>query len=127
MKKYKFYFFDHLFYMGETYHENKWGEKSWRMTGCGILIWYWDLILYPFLSIGLENIENSDTAIAIIFAWAMFPVIFCFSRYREARKHALMNYYEGKKHIGMIKLLLVPLVLFMLEYWLFEELGLIGN
>ena len=26
----------------------------------------------------------------------MFPVFFCFFRYRKARKYALMNYYEGK-------------------------------
>ena len=95
-KKYKFYFFDYLYYMGEVYHENKWGESSWRMSGFSALIWYWGLILYPFLSIGLGYIENSDTELAIMCGWGMFPVFFCFFRYRKARKYALMNYYEGK-------------------------------
>ena len=95
-KKYKFYFFDYLYYMGEVYHENKWGESSWRMSGFSVLIWYWGLILYPFLSIGLGYIENSDTELAIMCGWGMFPVFFCFFRYRKARKYALMNYYEGK-------------------------------
>ena len=126
-KKYKFYFFDYLYYMGEVYHENKWGESSWRMSGFSVLIWYWGLILYPFLSIGLGYIENSDTELAIMCGWGMFPVFFCFFRYRKARKYALMNYYEGKKRIGIIKLLFTPLVLFILEQWLFEKLGLTGN
>lgn len=78
-KKYKFYFFDYLYYMGEIYHENKWGESSWRMSGFSVLIWYWGLILYPFLSIGLGYIENSDTELAIMCGWGMFPVFFCFS------------------------------------------------
>ena len=96
-KKYKFYFFDYLYYMGGgIYHENKWGESSWRMSGFSALIWYWGLILYPFLSIGLGYIENSDTELAIMCGWGMFPVFFCFFRYRKARKYALMNYYEGK-------------------------------
>ena len=75
-KKYKFYFFDYLYYMGEVYHENKWGESSWRMSGFSVLIWYWGLILYPFLSIGLGYIENSDTELAIMCGWGMFPVSF---------------------------------------------------
>ena len=88
---------------------------------------YLGLILYPFLSIGLGYIENSDTELAIMCGWGMFPVFFCFFRYRKARKYALMNYYEGKKRIGIIKLLFTPLVLFILEQWLFEKLGLTGN
>ena len=66
------------------------------MSGFSVLIWYWGLILYPFLSIGLGYIENSDTELAIMCGWGMFPVFFCFFRYRKARKYALMNYYEGK-------------------------------
>ena len=126
-KKYRFYFFDYLYYMGEIYHENKWGEKSWRISGFGMLMWYWGLILYPFLSIGLGYIENSDTELAIMCGWGMFPVFFCFFRYRKARKYALMNYYEGKKRIGMAKLLFTPLALLILETWLFEKLGWAGN
>lgn len=126
-KKYKFYFFDYLYYMGEIYHENKWGESSWRMSGFGVLIWYWGLILFPFLSIGLGYIENINIEFVIMCSWGMFPVFFCFFRYRKARKYALMNYYDGKKRIGIIKLLFTPLVLFILEQWLFEKLGLTGN
>ena len=73
MKKYKFYFFDYLYYMGEIYHENKWGESNWRMSGFGVLIWYWGLILYPFLTILFEYIENSEAKRAIIYGWGMFP------------------------------------------------------
>ena len=126
-KKYKFYFFDYLYYMGEIYHENRWGEKSWRMSGPGVLIWYWWLILYPFLSIGLRYIENTDIELAILCVWGMFPILFCFLRYHKTRKYALMNHYDGKKRIGVIKLLFTPLVLFILEQWLFERLGLTGN
>ena len=82
-KKYKFYFFDYLYYMGEIYHENRWGEKSWRMSGPGVLIWYWWLILYPFLSIGLRYIENTDIELAILCVWGMFPILFCFLRYHN--------------------------------------------
>lgn len=82
-KKYKFYFFDYLYYMGEIYHENRWGEKSWRMSGPGVLIWYWWLILYPFLSIGLRYIENTDIELAILCVWGMFPILFCFLRYQR--------------------------------------------
>ena len=126
-KKDKFYFFDYLYYMGEIYHENKWGESSWRMSGFSVLIWDWGLILYTFISIGLDYIENRDTELAIMFGWGMVPVFFCFYRYRKARKGALMNYYEGTKRIGIIKLLFTPLVLFTLEQWRFVKLGLTGN
>lgn len=94
MKKYKFYFFDYLYYMGEIYHENKWGESNWRMSGFGVLIWYWGLILYPFLTILFEYIENSEAKRAIIYGWGMFPIVFCLLRYRKARCDALMKHYS---------------------------------
>ena len=123
MKKYKFYFFDYLYYMGEINHENKWGESNRRMSGFGVLIWYWGLILYPFLTILFEYIENSEAKRAIIYGWGMFPIVFCLLRYRKARCDALMKHYDGKKHIGIIKLLFTPLALFVLEQWLFGKLG----
>ena len=93
IKKYKFYFFDYFYYMGEIYHENKWGESSWRISGFGVLIWYWGLILYPFLTILFEYIENSEAKRAIIYGWGMFPIVFCLLRYRKARCDALMKHY----------------------------------
>lgn len=126
-RKYKFYFFDYLYYMGEIYHENRWGEKSWRMSGPGVLIWYWWLILYPFLSNGLGYIENTDIELAIFCVCGIFPILFCFLRYHKARKNALMNYYDGKKRIGIMKLLFTPLALFILEQCLLKKLGLSSN
>ena len=92
MKKYKFYFFDYLYYMGE-------------------------------ITILFEYIENSEAKRAIIYGWGMFPIVFCLLRYRKARCDALMKHYDGKKHIGIIKLLFTPLALFVLEQWLFGKLG----
>ena len=112
-----------LLFKGEIYHENKWGESNWRMSGFGVLIWYWGLILYPFLTILFEYIENSEAKRAIIYGWGMFPIVFCLLRYRKARCDALMKHYDGKKHIGIIKLLFTPLALFVLEQWLFGKLG----
>jgi len=89
----------------------------------GVLIWYWGLILYPFLTILFEYIENSEAKRAIIYGWGMFPIVFCLLRYRKARCDALMKHYDGKKHIGIIKLLFTPLALFVLEQWLFGKLG----
>lgn len=126
-KKYRFYFFDYLYYMGEIYHENRWGEKSWRMSGFGVLMWYWGLILYPFLSVLSGYIEDGGVERAVLYGWGLFPAVFCLLRYRKARRAALMSHYDGKKRIGMIKLLFTPLVLFVLEIWLFGWLGWTGG
>ena len=74
MKKYKFYFFDYLYYMGEICHENKWGESSWRISGFGVLIWYWGSLskVLRFLSdegVFIEymySFANGNTANVII-------------------------------------------------------------
>lgn len=121
-KKYRFYFFDYLYYMGEVYHENRWGEKSWRMSGFGVLMWYWGLILYPFLS-ALSGRMDGGVERAVLYGWGLFPAVFCLLRYRKARRAALMNHYDGKKRIGMAKLLFLPLALFVLELWLFGRSG----
>ena len=116
LKKYKFYFFDYLYYIGEK-------TGGYRMSGCYLLCWYWGLILFPFLQILFGAIENSDTERVIFLGWALFPFVFCFFRYRGARKSALMIYYEGKKHVSAGKLMFVAVALFMLEQWLFGALG----
>ena len=51
-KKYRFYFFDYMYYCGE-----KWGEKSFRISGMIVFFSYWSFCFVLPLSLYLSSIS----------------------------------------------------------------------
>lgn len=118
--KYRYYFFDYLYYKGE-----KWSEKAWRSSGMMMLAWYWWLnvaipaaFIMP-LSWG-KSLKNYLGLVLIV-----LPIVFCIIRYRKGRKIAIMFHYKHLKNSGftIALLILLSVVIFIIEMWILEKGG----
>lgn len=122
-KKYRFYFFDYLYYKGE-----RWSEKTYRCSGSFMIWWFWWLdVLIPaivLLPSGLTDSEHYSVGAALF----CFPFVFTLIRYRKGRKAAIMSHYRrNSKNSGFTMFLLVVLsfVLCGIEMWVLGKMELV--
>ena len=122
-KKYRYYFFDYLYFKGEQ--ANKMG---YRCSGTLMFSLYWWFIIgLPCIMLfnnDLPHIWYLSCSLGMLF----FPFLFCLIRYRKDRTSALVNHYHhSSKNKSMIFLLmLLPMVLCGFELWLLAKLGWIA-
>ena len=93
-KKYRFYFFDYMYYCGE-----KWGEKSFRISGMIVFFSYWSFCFVLPLSLYLSSISvlsHTDGwhTVGVMAFGIIPPVLFCILRYWSGRRSALMRHYR---------------------------------
>ncbi len=96
--KYRYYFFDYLYFKGE-----QWSKKAFRCSGAFILLEYWIMIV-AFPAFGFTSVTHH-----------------C---YRKDRKKAIINHYRHSKSSGvtMTFIIILPFILFFFELWLFDKL-----
>ena len=118
-KKYKYYFFDYLYFKGE--------EKNGRMSGSAVLFWYyWWIVVLPGYILLINNVSWSCLDLGYLGVMFLFIYVFIHARYKKERVSALANHYRRSKPVGAVQaisLFLLPWVLFFLETWLFDEWG----
>ena len=84
--KYRYYFFDYLYFKGE-----QWSKKAFRCSGAFILLEYWIMIV-AFPAFGFTSVTHHFGDNAVIFYQVLIlllPYIFIFFRYRKDRKKLL--------------------------------------
>ena len=119
--KYRYYFFDYLYFKGE-----QWSTKAFRCSGTFILLEYWIMIV-AFPAFGFTSVTHHFGDNAVIFYQVLIlllPYIFIFFRYRKDRKKAIINHYRHSKSSGvtMTFIIILPFILFFFELWLFDKL-----
>ena len=125
-KKYRFYFFDYMYYCGE-----KWGEKSFRISGMIVFFSYWSFCFVLPLSLYLSSISvlshTDGWHIVGVMAFGIIPpVLFCILRYRSGRRSALMRHYlQSICHKGIPVWLICSawFPLLIVEFWVIKEMG----
>ena len=125
-KKYRFYFFDYMYYCGE-----KWGEKSFRISGMIVFFSYWSFCFVLPLSLYLSSISvlshTDGWHIVGVMAFGIIPpVLFCILRYRSGRRSALMRHYrQSIWHKGIPVWLICSawFPLLIVEFWVIKEMG----
>lgn len=120
-KKYRFYFFDYLYYKGE-----RWSEKTLRCSGSFMIwwFWWWDVALASSFLIPLT--WDNSIRYSLYAALFAFPLVFTPIRYRKGRRSAIMKHYRSKNSGGTMFLLFVlSFVLFFLEMWMLEKWGFV--
>ena len=118
--KYRYYFFDYLYFKGE-----QWSKKAFRCSGAFILLEYWIMIV-AFPAFGFTSVTHhfGDNAVIFYQVILLLPYIFIFFRYRKDRKRAIINHYRHSKSSGvtMTFIIILPFILFFFELWLFDKL-----
>ena len=125
-KKYRFYFFEYMYYCGE-----KWGEKSFRISGMIVFFSYWSFCFVLPLSLYLSSISvlshTDGWHIVGVMAFGIIPpVLFCILRYRSGRRSALMRHYrQSIWHKGIPVWLICSawFPLLIVEFWVIKEMG----
>ena len=94
--KYRYYFFDYLYFKGE-----QWSKKAFRCSGAFILLEYWIMIV-AFPAFGFTSVTH----------------------HFGDRKKAIINHYRHSKSSGvtMTFIIILPFILFFFELWLFDKL-----
>lgn len=91
-KKYRYYFFDYMYYCGE-----KWREKGARTSGSLVLFLYWAFcVMLPLGCYGIPILPLTDNEHAtVIMAFSIIiPFAFCLLRYRNDRRTSIMIRYR---------------------------------
>ena len=125
-KKYRFYFFDYMYYCGE-----KWGEKSFRISGMIVFFSYWSFCFVLPLSLYLSSISvlshTDGRHIVGVMAFGIIPpVLFCILRYWSGRRSALMRHYrQSIWHKGIPVWLICSawFPLLIVVFWVIKEMG----
>lgn len=92
--KYRYYFFDYLYFKGE-----QWSKKAFRCSGAFILLEYWIMIV-AFPAFGFTSVTHHFGDNAVIFYQVLIlllPYIFIFFRYRKDRKKLLSIITDTRK------------------------------
>ena len=119
-KKYRYYFFDYLYFKGEQ--ANKMG---YRCSGTLMFsLYWWFIIVIPCIPLFDRNLPHTWYLLCGL-GMLLFPFLFCLIRYRKDRTSALVNHYRhSSKNKSMIFLLmLLPVALCGFELWLLAKLG----
>lgn len=124
LKKYRYYFFDYMYYCGE-----KWSEKGARTSGSIVLYLYWGFcIVLPssFCLIPMQLLSNSERVIAGLALFIIPPFTFCLLRYRKEYRSAVMNHYRQSVWFKGIPVWLICsgwLPLCIVEFWVLIKMG----
>lgn len=124
LKKYRYYFFDYMYYCGE-----KWSEKGARTSGSIVLYLYWVFcIVLPssFCLSPMQLLSNSERVIAGLALFIIPPFTFCLLRYRKEYRSAVMNHYRRSEWFKGIPVWLIcsgwfPLC--VVEFWVLIKMG----
>ena len=109
--KYRYYFFDYLYFKGE-----QWEQESLQMLRCIHFTGVLDNDR-SFSGIWIHECNPSLWNNAVIFYQVLIlllPYIFIFFRYRKDRKKAIINHYRHSKSSGvtMTFIIILPFILF---------------
>ena len=124
LKKYRYYFFDYMYYCGE-----KWSEKGARTSGSIVLYLYWVFcIVLPssFCLIPMQLLSNSERVIAGLALFIIPPFTFCLLRYRKEYRSAVMNHYRRSEWFKGIPVWLICsgwLPFCIVEFWVLIKMG----
>lgn len=124
LKKYRYYFFDYMYYCGE-----KWSEKGARTSGSIVLYLYWVFcIVLPssFCLSPMQLLSNSERVIAGLALFIMPPFTFCLLRYRKEYRSAVMNHYRRSEWFKGIPVWLICsgwLPFCIVEFWVLIKMG----
>lgn len=121
-KKYRFYFFDYLYYKGE-----KWSEKATRCSGGFVVWWFWGIDVALPASFMIPRWWSDSERNGLIIALLVLPCVFIMIRYRKGRKAAIMKHYRDSKNSGYTIALLFVLsfVICFIEMYLLEKMGFV--
>ena len=92
--KYRYYFFDYLYFKGE-----QWSKKAFRCSGAFILLEYWIMIV-AFPAFGLTSVTHHFGDNAVIFYQVLIlllPYIFIFSVTVKTEKELLSIITDTRK------------------------------
>lgn len=107
-KKYRFYFFDYMYYCGE-----KWGEKSFRISGMIVFFSYWSFCFVLPLSLYLSSISvlshTDGWHIVGVMAFGIIPPVLllytALSEWTSLRPYAtLSSEHMAQRNSGMVDL-----------------------
>lgn len=124
LKKYRYYFFDYMYYCGE-----KWSEKGARTSGSLVLFAYWEFCIMLPSSIFLmpmELLSDSELVIAVLALLFIPPFTFCLLRYRKEYRSAVMNHYRRSEWFKGIPVWLICsgwLPFCIVEFWVLIKMG----
>ena len=124
LKKYRYYFFDYMYYCGE-----KWSEKGARTSGSIVLYLYWVFcIVLPssFCLSPMQLLSNSERVIAGLALFIIPPFTFCLLRYRKEYRSAVMNHYRRSEWFKGIPVWLICsgwLPFCIVEFWVLIKMG----
>lgn len=124
LKKYRYYFFDYMYYCGE-----KWSEKGARTSGSIVLYLYWAFcIVLPssFCLLPMQLLSNSERVIAGLALFIIPPFTFCLLRYRKEYRSAVMNHYRRSEWFKGIPVWLICsgwLPFCIVEFWVLIKMG----
>lgn len=121
-KKYRYYFFDYLYFKGEQWH-----KKAIKCYGDTILGEYWYLVVAipAFAFIDAVGRLGHYALIAYYAVLFLFPFLFTFLRYRKDRTAAIVNHYRHSKSSGvtMTFIIILPVILCAFELWILSLFG----
>ena len=124
LKKYRYYFFDYMYYCGE-----KWSEKGARTSGSIVLYLYWVFcIVLPssFCLSPMQLLSISERVIAGLALFIIPPFTFCLLRYRKEYRSAVMNHYRRSEWFKGIPVWLICsgwLPFCIVEFWVLIKMG----
>lgn len=123
LKKYRYYFFDYMYYCGE-----KWSEKGARTSGSLVFFLYWGfcIALPSSIFLPMELLSNNELVITGLAFLIIPPFTFCLLRYRKEYRSAVMNHYQRSEWCKGIPVWLIcsgwfPLC--VVEFWVLIKMG----
>ena len=123
LKKYRYYFFDYMYYCGE-----KWSEKGARTSGSLVFFLYWGfcIALPSSIFLPMELLSNNELVITGLAFLIIPPFTFCLLRYRKEYRSAVMKHYQRSEWCKGIPVWLIcsgwfPLC--VVEFWVLITMG----
>lgn len=119
-KKYRYYFFDYLYYRGQRVGRTK-------SRGMVLFMMYWACMLLPisFTIKPLSMLNDTSRLIIVLPLLIVFPCVFCLLRYRSEREAALMGHYRRSAWNKIIPTWLIFcgfIIITAVELWILKRL-----
>lgn len=92
-KKYRFYFFDYLYYCGD-----RWSKRNSRVWGSGVIFNYWTFCIWGPVAFWTRlngiHLFSESIDVTIVFAGMLLPFVCTRLRYRKDRVSAIRHHYR---------------------------------
>ena len=89
-KKYRFYFFDYLYYCGD-----RWSKRNSRVWGSGVIFNYWTFCIWGPVAFWTRlngiHLFSESIDVTIVFAGMLLPFVCTRLRYRKDRVSAIIT------------------------------------